>query len=122
MHQVVSHSIPQDTCVNVLRETLRELLPALAVIPASKNRELTLNAAVVLLALPLISGDDVEGGSPILDQRDREAMANRGGGASILPSLPCVVGEVDTAVILLVEDTWILPGEGQLVGTNMDLL
>src|SRR2546426_12693015 len=49
-------------------------------------------------------------------------MAYRGGGASVFPSISCVVGEVDTAVILLVEDTRVLLGEGQLVGTDMDLL
>src|SRR2546426_11077763 len=49
-------------------------------------------------------------------------MAYRGGGASVFPSISCVVGEVDTAVILLVEDTRVPLGEGQLVGTDMDLL
>src|SRR5256712_186023 len=49
-------------------------------------------------------------------------MAYRGGGASVLPPLSRVVGGVDRAVILLVEGTGVLLGEGQLVGTDMDLL
>src|SRR3989442_9343611 len=67
VHRVGGHPVAQHAGMDVLRETFRQLLPALPPVFSTVNRELALDAAVVLLAVPLISGDDVEGRGPVLD-------------------------------------------------------